>query len=435
VFSLGLPWNCEAVFDNKPASVSFMSQSIPSIVFVHAVTPGQHNALCDYLNREGLAKARYMTVPGHVERYKNQYSGLVKFQPDGQIVGPQSYYYSDKTERSARISRGVLSALQDLASREKIDLIVAHSLWGSPLFLYDELDVPVVNYMEFPSYRLHGWDPQYPPTLGQRLTDKNMEMIHFYQALRSVLNIVPTEYAKSLFPPELQSRIVVQFEGFELPPPDFDTPISRQGKPFTVAFSARDLSSAKGYDTYMKVAQAIAERNLDIQCIALGSDQVSTYGYENVFLKEKYPQETVGFHEHLTRIYPKANVQLLGRLPYDEFSNALANVDVFLYPLKHGVGNWGLIEILGRGKAIVASETCFIPEVIQHGQNGLLVKDPENVDSWIDAILSIKNNWELRQHIQKGAANAFQKFSMSHVAPSYMSIFRRAIDLYAQQGR
>lgn len=372
-----------------------------------------------------------MTVPGHVERYKNQHSGLIKFQPDGQVVGPQSYYYSDKTERSARISRGVLAAIRELASREKVDLIVAHSLWGAPLFLYDELDIPVVNYMEFPSYRLHGWDPQYPPTLGQRLTDKNMEMLHFYQAIRSVLNIVPTEYAKSLFPPELHSRIEVQFEGFDLPPPSFDTPVSRQGKPFTVAFSARDLSSAKGYDTYMKVAQAIAERNLDIRCVALGSDQVSTYGYESVYLKEKYPLETVGFHEHLTRVYPKANVQLLGRLPYHEFSAALADVDVFLYPLKHGVGNWGLIEIMGRGKAVVASHTCFIPEVIEHGQSGLLIKDPNDVGAWIDAILNIRDDWTLRDNIQRGAVAAFQRFSMPNVASNYMAIFRKAIELYA----
>ena len=132
----------------------------PVIVFVSAVTPGQFNGLAEYLHAAGLAESWYLTTAGHAKTHGETYKRLLPFTPDGQIIAPQSYYYSDKTERSARISRGVLTALTELRKTTRIDLVFAHGLWGAPMFLYDEIDAAIASYIEFPSYAAHGWDPR-----------------------------------------------------------------------------------------------------------------------------------------------------------------------------------------------------------------------------------------------------------------------------------
>ena len=44
-------------------------------------------------------------------------------------------------------------------------------------------------------------------------------MLHFHQVLCSDLTIVPSAHARSLFPPLLQDRVAVQFEGLDIAPP------------------------------------------------------------------------------------------------------------------------------------------------------------------------------------------------------------------------
>src|SRR5690606_20751488 len=120
----------------------------PLIIFVGSVYPSQHSLLCSYLRASGMADAWFMTTPGHKARHEKECDHLLSFQPDGPIVGPQSYYYSSKVERSARICKGVLQALKafEKAQGRHIDVVVAHSLWGAPNWLYDELQAAIVSY-------------------------------------------------------------------------------------------------------------------------------------------------------------------------------------------------------------------------------------------------------------------------------------------------
>ena len=92
----------------------------PVIVFVGAVYPGQHGLMCEYLRREGLAETYFLTTTGYRASNCHLVPNLLAFKPDGKIVGPQSYYYSDKVERSARISRGILAALREVRKKKKI---------------------------------------------------------------------------------------------------------------------------------------------------------------------------------------------------------------------------------------------------------------------------------------------------------------------------
>lgn len=400
----------------------------PVIVFVGAVYPGQFGRLCDYLRETGQAETYFLTTPGHRERNKDRGAHILGFKPDGPIVGKQSYYYSGKVERSARIARGVLLALKVFQQQRKIDVVLAHSLWGAPHFLYDEIDAAIVSYIEFPGYRAHGWDPAYPPDLAQRMADRNTEMLNFHQALRSDLVICPSQHAKRMFPKALQSNIEVQLEGFEFERDDTSTRKADGDGPFVIGFSARDLSSAKGFETYVRLVEKLVRRGVSARFVAIGAASENTYGYENQWVERKYDGKVATFRDHLMKVYPNAAkvIEFPGKLPYQEFSKLIREIDLFLYPLKYGVANWGLVEILGRGGCVLAPDRGYTAELIQNDINGQLLPDDDT--AWLDAILALKDDPARRLRYSRAAQSmARQQYSLHVVAQRYMGLFRQAM--------
>lgn len=414
--------------------------SKPVIVFVGAVYPGQFGDLCDHLRHAGLADSYFVTTPGHMKRNRHRGGHILGFKPDGAILGPQSYYYSAKVERSARIGRGVLNALTEFQQHRKIDAVVVHSLWGAPHFLYDEIDAAIVSYIEFPSFRAHGWDPAYPPDTAQRLADRNTEMLHFHQALLSDLVICPSHHAKQMFPKSLQANIEVQMEGFDFS--RFSEPVSARtaepgvDHPFVIGFASRDLSSAKGFEVYVRLVDKLVSRGIRAEFVALGGAGVSTYGYEEQMVARTHGGEVANFKEHLLRLYPRAAevISFPGKLAYDDFAQKVAEIDLFLYPLQYGVANWGLVEILGRGACVLAPNRGYAAELIENDVNGRLL--PDDDEAWIDAILALQADPATRRRYGAAARIMSRRdFDISVVAQNYMRLFRKAIDNRAGRSR
>lgn len=403
----------------------------PVIVFVSAVYPSQHSLLCRHLRQRGMADSWFMTMPGHAKRHAQEDEHLLAFQPDGNIMSRQGYYYVNKAERSARIGRGIYQAIKAFEAKQgkKVDLIVAHSMWGAINLLYDEVDAALVSYIEFPSYRAHGWEACYPPDLSQRMSDRNMEMLHYHQVLCSDLTITPSQHAKSMFPAELQNRIAVQFEGFDLSAElEAPRPAARADTRFTIGFSARDLSSAKGFETFMRLVDHMVREGQaeGVRFIALGDAQAPTYGYEQQWVQRRYGDAKFSFKDHLLKLYPAAEVvEFPGKLPYAQFAQLLAEIDLFLYPLRYGVANWGLMEILARGGCVLGSSWGFVPELVQHDVNGMLL--PDDDQAWLAAIASLRSDPQRQQRYRQAAMETGKAFHIANVAPLYMDLFRMAM--------
>lgn len=68
-----------------------------------------------------------------------------------------------------------------------------------------------------------------------------------------------------------------------------------------------------------------------------------------------------------------ARVHFVGQVPYGNFVSLLQLSTVHVYWTYPFVLSWSLIEAMSAGAAIVASDTAPLREVIQHGENGLLV--------------------------------------------------------------
>jgi glycosyltransferase involved in cell wall biosynthesis len=409
----------------------------PNILFVHTVCPSQFSDLCEHLNVTGAANAFYMTTPGNLEKNKARYQNLIPLTPDGNMMAANSYYYSGKVERAGRVSLGLHRKLKELLQKRKLDLIVAHGSLGSPHLIFGEFDIPIITYIEFPSYADHGWDPKYPPTEPQRLSDKNMQMLSFYEVIKSQKILVPSDYARSMYPDYLQSKIVAHFEGLdpekvkEREPAGIALPRGKK----TLGFAARDLSSAKGLESFIATAAHLINSGEDIHFVVIGDPAATTYGYERVFLDRKYGKDSaVSFIDHLMRKHKidGKHFTRTGKLPYAQFSDLIHNIDLFLYPVKYGSGNWGLLELLIRGRPVVAAARCYVPEIIEDGVNGILIGE-DKPEVWARVIRDLMSDESKRTALGERALSTASSYHLPVAAQRYMALFEEVIRSYRER--
>lgn len=403
----------------------------PNILFIHSVYPSQFSLLHNHLNKNNLAKSYYLCGQNFHEAHQFSTDNLYAFNWDGNPM-ENKYFFSGEVERSSKFAIGVIGKVKEMLKRFDIDLIVAHGTLGSPNFLFGEIDIPIITYIEFPSYKHHGWDPKYPPTEFQRYADTNCEMLSYYQCVASDLVIVPSNYAKNMFPKILHDKIVVQMEGFD--PQKLDCKVDKKffekEKGITyIGYTARGLSSAKGFEQFVKISKAILKRNKNVKFVVIGDPKGEGYGYEKQFLKERYNDDNKTFKDHVVEteaIDPKQYI-FIDNLDYEDFAACINQIDFFLYPLQFGSANWGLFELLLRGELVIASDKCFMPEVIKNNENGILC-DYNDIESWADKAAEIIKNPDEYKNIQENAKQKGAEFYIENIAPKYLKIFKGVVD-------
>jgi glycosyltransferase involved in cell wall biosynthesis len=88
------------------------------------------------------------------------------------------------------------------------------------------------------------------------------------------------------------------------------------------------------------------------------------------------------------------------------------------------------MEAGGCGVPVIASRVGGVPSVVEHGKNGLLVDDPEDVEEVVEKITIILGNPELRSKIGVcGIRLAKKKFSWGSVGASFEGIMINASSL------
>jgi glycosyltransferase involved in cell wall biosynthesis len=382
------------------------------ILFVHAGLT-QFAKLHEFINDHTDSTSWLLGSETSWRRNKDKIENLLSFADPKEQTG--SYFYTRRLEARVKRSFQIRAAVLKHLETNRIDIIVAHGSGGFPLQLYDELDIPIVSYIEFPSFRAHGHDPRYPPPQSNVYRDKIYEMSNLHQALRSQRVIVPSQHAKTMFPAVLHPNIQVQMDGMEVP--EISTTPPQTSEHFRIGFIARDLSSAKGVEHFVTVAKAIHQLRPNCRFLICGSKELR-YSYEFDFLAKH--KELPPDAKFLDYIFRKEGIDLadgifqhFDYMSYDDYSVFVDSLDLIHYPLQFGSANWGLFESMFRGKTIIASNRCFIPEVIADGVNGLLC-DYGDEEAWVSKTLEIVDNTQAFDHLGENARrDALQRFHVS----------------------
>jgi glycosyltransferase involved in cell wall biosynthesis len=106
-------------------------------------------------------------------------------------------------------------------------------------------------------------------------------------------------------------------------------------------------------------------------------------------------------------------VFLLGFVP--DVRQYLAAADVFLMPSRKEGMPFGLLEAGRAGLPVIAARVGGIPEVVEHGQNGLLIR-PNDIDGLADAMTRLLTDREeamrLGAELKKTVAGKFSEEEM-----------------------
>jgi glycosyltransferase involved in cell wall biosynthesis len=108
----------------------------------------------------------------------------------------------------------------------------------------------------------------------------------------------------------------------------------------------------------------------------------------------------------------------------DDMARAYAGLDLMVMPsLDEGLP-MALLEAMAAKRAVIASAVGAVPEVIEHGQNGWLVK-PGNADDLEQAMLSLLSDPPLRQRMAQNARQSVTRFSSDRMARNYLDFYQR----------
>ena len=137
-----------------------------------------------------------------------------------------------------------------------------------------------------------------------------------------------------------------------------------------VLFVSR-LERRKGVDTLLDAALRLLPELPQLEIVVVGKDTPNTE------MAETYRQAFARSHGRDSSI--AARVRFIGEASEPELYQWYADCDVFCVPSRYESFGLIFVEAMMFGKPIVATHVGGIPEVVQHGHNGLLVapEDPE----------------------------------------------------------
>jgi len=110
----------------------------------------------------------------------------------------------------------------------------------------------------------------------------------------------------------------------------------------------------------------------------------------------------------------------------DNVGDYLACVELFVFPsLNEGLGSI-LLDVMEFGIATVASNVGGIPDIIQNGQNGLLVP-PKESEAIYEAIVKLYSDKTVRHSLAKEALKMSIAFNASTMCERYLAIYKERI--------
>ncbi|MFC2025808.1 glycosyltransferase [Chloroflexota bacterium] len=153
------------------------------------------------------------------------------------------------------------------------------------------------------------------------------------------------------------------------------------------------IESRKGQDILLKAFESLPpEIAENIECNFIGRILSET--------ERSYCQKVI------RKARRNKNIRVLGELSAEEVKCYLQKTDMFVLPSRDEALPVSLIEAMAFGKAIIATRVGGIPEIINHGNNGLLVENEDSAGI-ADQILELYLDPVLRQQLGKNARASY----------------------------
>ena len=344
------------------------------VLFCHQNFPGQFPHIAAHL----------ASIKGNqvVSLSQPQARGLaqipnVTYQPARKVT-PSIHHYIAGLEAAVLNGQAVAKTCESLKRKGFVpDLVIGHAGWGETLYVKDVFpNAKLINYFEF-FYHATGadtdFDPEYPNMIDDVLRIRTKNSINLLALEGCDAGVSATEWQKSLYPREFQSKISVIHEGVsaDIAKPNVEATFTLpNGKTLTakdkvVTFASRNLEPYRGFHTFMRALPEICQRQPDCHVLIVGGDEVS-YGKKlanGQTYREKLLQEV--------KIDSK-RVHFLGKIAYEQYIKMLQISSAHVYLTVPFVLSWSMLEAMAAGCLVIGSKTAPVLEVL-NAKNGVLI--------------------------------------------------------------
>ena len=398
-------------------------------LFIHQNFPAQYRHVVEYLAGQGGHTIYFVC-----QKNDDEIVGVDKVTYAKAKTGP-AYCHPLTVELDGAIRTGatvaeVCKKLRDDGIRP--DLIIGHGGWGETLFVKEIFpDAPVLTYFEF-YYHATGVDLDFDPEFlsafqgPDRLRTRNAINLMAYDA--TDWGHTPTQWQRSLMPPELRGRITVLHEGVdtnklrpdskaEFAIPEKKLKLTRRHE--VITFATRNLEPYRGFHSFMRALPEIQRRRPSAQVLIAGADEVN-YGRAagpKTTYREKMLSE-VGSQIDTERTH------FLGKLEYADYVRLLQISSVHVYLTYPFILSWSCIEAMASGCLVVGSATPPVLEVLQDRVNGLTVDffSPGQIADRVDEVLDHPDRMQaLRKAARKTAVDRFDL--KKRILPRWQALF------------
>ena len=388
------------------------------VVFVHPSHPNQLTAIAHGLAERDGFECAFLVHEKFSDAVRDD-DPPIAYYGFHEDLGPAGTDYAQCLEDGLRCGRAVVDALAHLHAAGKVDVVVGHAAFGTTFFVREALHVPVVAYVELPGYFPIYCREEFPAHGVQTLMDVSLRALIHASVLQSDVCLVPSRHARELFPAELRPKVRVQPEGFALPALVRDKAALRRDLGLadagpTIGFAGRTLEAVRGFDVFVKMAKAVRRVRHDVRFLVVG-EEATIYGNETAYLGGKsfkqHVLETEGLDEQAITFRP-----FMAREP---FVRNLQAMDLIVFPIFEGAGNWAVFDAMAAGVPILAADRCFIPELITHGRDGLLF-DPSDVGGLVrTALAALRAPERLTSLGRRARRTIARRFSMARAVDGY----------------
>ncbi|QBJ77868.1 glycosyltransferase family 4 protein [Aquitalea sp. USM4] len=352
------------------------------VLFIHQNFPGQFQGLLPYYHGRtdveviGIGERRW--VKDKLARLPRGFKvGVYDFETNAKS---EAHPYLTSTSTAVLRGQAVVKTLLNLKHQGfSPDIVYAHPGWGESLFVKDVFpDCRLVHFCEF-FYRSKGqdvgFDPEYPSHFDEALHLRIRNAPHLLSLDVMDLGISPTQWQRSCFPKPYQSNIAVVHDGIDTdhvrpnPEASFTLPNGRQltRRDEVITFVNRNLEPSRGFHTFMRALPALLQQRPQAQIIIIGGDEVS-YGSPSRF--GSYRAQML---DELGEKLDQSRIHFLGKVSYGHYLQALQVSTAHVYLTYPFVLSWSMLEAMAAGCLVIGSRTAPVVEVIEDGQNGLLV--------------------------------------------------------------
>jgi glycosyltransferase involved in cell wall biosynthesis len=404
-----------------------------NVLFIHPSHPNQFTRIAHRLARRKGWRCAFLVDDRFTEAVRSEDPPIPYYGFQEQPVPEDLPLLARPLEEATRRGRAILECAARIHAETPFDAAVGHACFGTTFLLAPLLGVPVVSYVELPGHFTLYSRREFPPVYDHLLQDVPLRSLVYSSVLHSELAVVPSAHARSLFPEELRHKVRVRMEGFALPAPAPRRAALRRDLRLpeeapVVGFTGRSLEAVRGFDVFLEAARRIRRIRPDARFLVLGNEQ-TLYGPESSHLGgrsfKQWALERAGLEEQEVIFRPF--------LPRGEFVRHLQAMDLALFPLFEGAGNWGIFEAMAAGLPVLASNRCFVPEVITHGVDGLLF-DPEDAAAFARAALAILDDPDRFRPLGAEARRTVERrFSERAAAAGWAEVLREAVARAAER--